>query len=107
MKSSRRFRHSSTTTTTTKTVPYTFRNDHSALGSDSKITQIPIQPGTEVEQSSSKPIPITVHLRPSESTAAVKIQACYRSHLIRPLVRKISAVNSEANYWQRIIQRQA
>ncbi|KAL3820793.1 hypothetical protein ACJIZ3_006698 [Penstemon smallii] len=95
MKSSRRFRHfssSTTTTTTTKTVPYTFRNDHSS--------------GTEVEQSSSKPIPITVHLRPSESTAAVKIQARYRSHLIRPLVRKISAVNSEANYWQRIIQRQ-
>ncbi|XP_075495303.1 BAG family molecular chaperone regulator 5, mitochondrial-like [Primulina tabacum] len=102
MKSSWRpwlFSSSSATTTV-----YSF-NDHSAPDSDSKITEIPIQ-----IQPTADPIPITVHLPLQfplpESSAAVRIQSAYRSHMIRLLVRKIAAVNSEAKYWQRIIQRQ-
>ncbi|PIN21318.1 hypothetical protein CDL12_05980 [Handroanthus impetiginosus] len=103
MKSHRRSRFFSSTATT---VVYTFQNDHSAPELDSKITEIPIDSAPD-EQPPSKPIPITVHLPANhESSAAVKIQSAYRSHVVRSLVRKISNVNSEANYWQRFIQRQ-
>ncbi|KAF8391634.1 hypothetical protein HHK36_023940 [Tetracentron sinense] len=101
MKSSRRARFFSSTTTT---VSFIGRNDQNALPSEGKITEIP------VESSSETPVPITVHLpnslRPPESAAAVKIQSAYRSHRIRTLVKKISAVNSEADRLQRLIQRQ-
>ncbi|KAG8385813.1 hypothetical protein BUALT_Bualt03G0084300 [Buddleja alternifolia] len=83
MKSSRRPRSSSTTTTVA------YRNDHSAPGSGSKITEIPIQSVPE-EQSPSKSVPITVHLpgqsqSREQSYAAVKIQSAYRSHMVRTL----------------------
>lgn len=48
-----------------------------------------------------KPQPI-----PTQPAAAVKIQSAYRSHFIRTLVKKISAVNSEATGLERLIQRQ-
>ncbi|KAK4398869.1 BAG family molecular chaperone regulator 5, mitochondrial [Sesamum angolense] len=105
MKSSRRSRIFPTATA----VVYTFQNDHPVAEPDHKITEIPIQTAPD-EQPPSKPVPITVHLpsRPQfgESVAAVKIQSVYRAHVVRTLVRKISAVNSEANYWQKLIQRQ-
>ncbi|KAL7088565.1 hypothetical protein ACP275_13G135100 [Erythranthe tilingii] len=101
MKSSYRPRFFSSTATT---VVYSFHNDHSAPEPAPKITEIPISSATD-EQS----IPITVpaaHPQSRELSAAVRIQSAYRSHVVRLLVGKISAVNSEANYWQRIIQRQ-
>lgn len=113
MKSSRRpriFSSAATAAAAATTVLYTFQNDHSASEPNSKITEIPIVSAPD-GQPTSKPIPITVHLpaqpQSRESSATVKIQSAYRSHVVRTLVRKISAVNSEANYWQRIIQRQA
>ncbi|KAK9935911.1 hypothetical protein M0R45_012784 [Rubus argutus] len=72
-------------TTTTTTVTYTLRND---------------QPGPPA----STPIPITVHA--PQSTAAVKIQSAYRTHLIRTHYKTIAAVHSEADEFQRVIQRQ-
>ncbi|XP_057765005.1 BAG family molecular chaperone regulator 5, mitochondrial [Salvia miltiorrhiza] len=100
MKSSRRHRFSSSAAATT--VVYTFQNDSSAP----ELDGIPIASARPTSQ----PIPITVHLpaHPQflESSAAAKIQAAYRSHVVRALVRKISAVNSEANHWQKLIQRQ-
>ncbi|XP_073279615.1 BAG family molecular chaperone regulator 5, mitochondrial-like [Primulina huaijiensis] len=96
MKSSRRpwFFSSSSATATVCSF-----NDHSASESD------PIQ-----TQPASEPIPVTVHIPLKsplpESSAAVRIQSAYRSHMVRTLVRKIAAVDSEAKYWQRIIQRQ-
>ncbi|KAM1077431.1 hypothetical protein ACFX13_025339 [Malus domestica] len=60
-------------------------------------TEIPIQ-------SSNAPIPITLHL--PQSTAAIKIQSAYRAHLIRTHFKTIAAVHSEADEFQRLIQRQ-
>lgn len=101
--SSRRSRRFSSISTTT-TVQY---NEHSVP--NPIVTEIPISSGPDVERSPS--VPVKVHLkqqpRSPEPLAAVKIQSAYRSHVVRALVRKIAAVNSEANYWQRIIQRQA
>ncbi|XP_059309375.1 BAG family molecular chaperone regulator 5, mitochondrial [Lycium ferocissimum] len=83
MKSSSRNSFSSATTVT-----YFSENDKSTP----KVIQIPIQ---------SPPVD-----EPAKNNAAIKIQSAYRSHIIRTLVKKISAVNSEANYLQRLIQRQ-
>ncbi|KAL2244990.1 BAG family molecular chaperone regulator 5, mitochondrial [Sesamum indicum] len=109
MKSSRKSRFFSSATATATAVVYTFQNDHAVPEPDHKITEIPIQTAPD-EQPPSKPVPITIHLpsRPQsgESVAAVKIQSAYKAHVVRTLVRKISAVNSEANYWQKLIQRQ-
>ncbi|RXH67467.1 hypothetical protein DVH24_027614 [Malus domestica] len=60
-------------------------------------TEIPIQ-------SSNAPIPITLHL--PQSTAAIKIQSAYRAHLICTHFKTIAAVHSEADEFQRLIQRQ-
>lgn len=62
----------------TTTVTYTLRND--------------------------QPAPITVHA--PQSTAAVKIQSAYRTHLIRTHYKTIAAVHSEADEFQCVIQRQ-
>ncbi|XP_047942170.1 BAG family molecular chaperone regulator 5, mitochondrial [Salvia hispanica] len=105
MKSSSRTHRffSSTAAATATTVVYSTKNDSSAPEPDSTITGIPIAPS----QPTSQPIPITVHLPPHpQSAAAVKIQAAFRSHVVRSLVRKISAINYEANHWQKLIQRQ-
>ncbi|XP_060185465.1 BAG family molecular chaperone regulator 5, mitochondrial [Lycium barbarum] len=83
MKSSSRNSFSSATTVT-----YFSENDKSTP----KVIQIPIQ---------SPPVN-----EPAKNNAAIKIQSAYRSHIIRTLVKKISAVDSEANYLQRLIQRQ-
>ncbi|KAL2483930.1 BAG family molecular chaperone regulator 5 [Forsythia ovata] len=87
--------------TTTSTILYT---DHSAPNAHTKVIEIPIQSPSD-ERPPSIPIPIAQsHSR--ESSAAVKIQSVYRSHMVRNLVKKIATVNSEASYWQRLIQRQ-
>ncbi|KAK1307168.1 hypothetical protein QJS10_CPA10g01904 [Acorus calamus] len=62
----------------------------------------------------SKPIPIdipnsspvSIPVALPRSTTAIKIQATYRSHLTRSLVRRISAVDSEATRLERLIQSQ-
>ncbi|KAF3637979.1 hypothetical protein FXO37_24589 [Capsicum annuum] len=63
---------------------------------------------TEGVQSGPKIIQIPVQSAPEDGdhNAAVKIQSIYRSYVVRNLVKKISAVNSEANFLQRLIQRQ-
>ncbi|XP_059624740.1 BAG family molecular chaperone regulator 5, mitochondrial [Cornus florida] len=106
MYSSRKIRFFSTSSST---VTYTFQNDHSAPQTKTnKTTEIPI-----IDSSTESPaIPITVHLSTSQSqssasaAAAVKIQSAYRSYIVRALVKKISAVNSEANRLERLLQRQ-
>ncbi|XP_055801173.1 BAG family molecular chaperone regulator 5, mitochondrial-like [Solanum dulcamara] len=65
----------------------------------------------ENDQSTPKIIQIPIQSPPGNNElrigkAAVKIQSAYRSYVVRNLVKKISAVNSEANYLQRLIQRQ-
>ncbi|PQQ21174.1 BAG family molecular chaperone regulator 5 mitochondrial [Prunus yedoensis var. nudiflora] len=90
---SRRLSFSSSFSSTT-TVTYTLHNDQPAPPTS---TEIPIQ-------SSATPIPITVHV--PQSTAAIKIQSAYRAHLIRSLYKTIAAVHSEADEFQRLIQRQ-
>uniref|UniRef100_A0A5B7BIB9 BAG domain-containing protein n=1 Tax=Davidia involucrata TaxID=16924 RepID=A0A5B7BIB9_DAVIN len=99
MKSSNKTRFFSSSTTT---VTYTFQNDHSTPQPQTKTTEIPI------ESSEDPTVPITVHLPTSQSqtSAAVKIQSAYRSYIVRTLVKKISAVNTEANRLERLIQRQ-
>ena len=94
MKRSHRRRLTFSSSSPTATVTYTLRNDQPAPLTS---TQIPIQ-------SSEAPIPITVHL--PQSTAAVKIQSAYRSHLIRNHYKTIAAIHSEADEFQRLIQRQ-
>uniref|UniRef100_A0A803M1N6 BAG domain-containing protein n=2 Tax=Chenopodium quinoa TaxID=63459 RepID=A0A803M1N6_CHEQI len=80
----------------TSTVTYTFRNDNSTLP---KSTEIPIKPPA------SPPIPITVHFH-DHSAAASKIQAAYRSYVVRALLKKIKAVEAEVDRLERVIQRQ-
>ncbi|KAJ4704025.1 BAG family molecular chaperone regulator 5, mitochondrial-like [Melia azedarach] len=70
----------------TATVTYAFRNDHIAT---EPTTEVPIQSSSQLQ-----------------SQAAAKIQAAYKAHVIRSLYKKISSVNSEANHFQRLIQRQ-
>ncbi|KAK6917832.1 BAG domain [Dillenia turbinata] len=95
MKANRKTRVFSSSSSTTTVTYTTHSNDQP------KTTEIPIT------SSETPPQPITVHLPLSlQSSAATKIQAAYRSHLIRTLFRKISAVNSEANSLERTIQRQ-
>ncbi|CAI9755095.1 unnamed protein product [Fraxinus pennsylvanica] len=84
--------------TTTSTVFYT---DNSAPNAHTKVVEIPIQPPSD-EPPPSIPIPIAQ----PQSSAAVKIQSAYRSHRVRNLVKTIAAVNSEADYWERLIQQQ-
>ncbi|KAF7113719.1 hypothetical protein RHSIM_RhsimUnG0109500 [Rhododendron simsii] len=79
--SSRRARSSSSFTTS---VTHASPNVHSTPHPQPKHHPIPTQP----------------------AAAAVKIQSAYRSHFIRTLVKKISAVNSEATRLERLIQRQ-
>ncbi|KAI7999394.1 hypothetical protein LOK49_LG09G01422 [Camellia lanceoleosa] len=90
MKSSRKTRFFSSCTTTT-TVTYTFQNDHPNPQPQTLTTEIPLQSSTSAA---------------AATAAAVKIQSAYRSYIIRTLVKKISAVNSEATNLERLIQRQ-
>lgn len=91
MKTSRRASFYSSSPTT---VTYTFHNDHSTPPPKPNSTEIPIQFS-----------PKTAQLR-SQSNSATKIQAAYRAYVIRTLYKKISAVSSEADHLQRLIQRQ-
>ncbi|CAN4089986.1 unnamed protein product [Withania somnifera] len=97
MKSSRRFSYYSSVGAGAgvATVTCFAENDLSTP----KIIQIPIQSPPENNAELPNPLAPT-------GKAAVKIQSAYRSHVVRNLVKKISAVNSEANYLQRLIQRQ-
>lgn len=108
MKSSRRAQFSSSSVSSTSTVTYTFLNEHSnSPKSQSKTTsEIPIH--SPSDDPSLAPTPIVVHLpiKKPEDSAALRIQSAYRSYIVRTLVKKISAVNSETSYWERLIQRQ-
>ncbi|MCD7447612.1 hypothetical protein HAX54_032230 [Datura stramonium] len=70
-----------------------------------KIIQIPIQSPPENEPAKTSNL-TGFRSQKGGDDAAVKIQSAYRSYIVRNLVKKISAVNSEANYLQRLIQRQ-
>eukprot|EP00262_Sarcandra_glabra_P007630 TRINITY_DN2051_c0_g1_i1.p1 TRINITY_DN2051_c0_g1~~TRINITY_DN2051_c0_g1_i1.p1 ORF type:complete len:197 (+),score=23.01 TRINITY_DN2051_c0_g1_i1:265-855(+) len=80
----------STTVTTTTAFLYIGKNYQNAPPGDVKTIEVSIQ----------FPAPV------SESDAAVKIQSAYRSHRVRTLVRKIWAVKSEADRFERLIQQQ-
>ncbi|KAK4371564.1 hypothetical protein RND71_011039 [Anisodus tanguticus] len=99
MKSSSRRKsfYSSATDVGGATVTCFTENDQSTP----KVIEIPIQSPPEKTS-----IPTGLGSKKGENNAAVKIQSAYRSHIVRNLVKKISAVNSEANYLQRLIQRQ-
>ncbi|KAM2933109.1 hypothetical protein FF1_041104 [Malus domestica] len=73
---------------------------------DETLSQLQTPPATtEIPiQSSNAPIPITLHL--PQSTAAIKIQSAYRAHLICTHFKTIAVVHSEADEFQRLIQRQ-
>uniref|UniRef100_A0A2N9IWA5 BAG domain-containing protein n=1 Tax=Fagus sylvatica TaxID=28930 RepID=A0A2N9IWA5_FAGSY len=84
MKPSRKSTFFSTSSTT---VTYTFHNDHSSPPPNSTETAQAQQP----------------HI---QTKSATKIQSTYRAHMIRTLYKKISAVSSEADQLQRLIQLQ-
>lgn len=103
---------------------YTYPNEHSAPDPLIKITEIPIKSASGGDDHEPPPppgpppsseVPISAHpasatatesLSRENTAAVVKIQSAYRSYMVRTLVKKMSAVNSEANYWERLIQRQ-
>ncbi|XP_047313432.1 BAG family molecular chaperone regulator 5, mitochondrial-like [Impatiens glandulifera] len=91
MRNSRRPRFSSSSSTTYTTTFYE-GHDYAPPQSNSKTTEIPISHTLPASQ--------------EPSAAATKIQASYRSHVVRSLVRKISAINSEANRLETLIQLQ-
>ncbi|XP_042479055.1 BAG family molecular chaperone regulator 5, mitochondrial [Macadamia integrifolia] len=103
MKSSQKSRFFSSSNSSYTSVTYTIINnedDQNAPPSPVKTVEIPIE----------IPVPIDVHRptspRPPESAAAVKIQSAYRAHIVRTLIKRIRAVNSEADRLQKLIQRQ-
>ncbi|KAJ6316980.1 hypothetical protein OIU78_020131 [Salix suchowensis] len=61
-----------------------------------RTTEIPIRP----------PSPKSTAQSSTATSAATRIQSCYRTHMIRTLYRKIAAVSSEADQLQNQIQRQ-
>ncbi|KAJ4975872.1 hypothetical protein NE237_000978 [Protea cynaroides] len=67
---------------------------------EAKTTEVPIK-------SNSQKITAPINLRPPEFAAAMKIQSAYRVHLVRKLVKRIKAVNSETDRLERLIQQQA
>ncbi|KAJ6300835.1 hypothetical protein OIU76_021604 [Salix suchowensis] len=77
----------------TATVTYSFHNDHA---NPTRTTEIPIRP----------PSPKSTAQSSTATSAATRIQSCYRTHMIRTLYRKIAAVSSEADQLQKQIQRQ-
>ncbi|KAL9373398.1 hypothetical protein Peur_033018 [Populus x canadensis] len=77
----------------TTTVTYSFHNDHTT---PTQTIEIPIKP----------PSPKSTTQSSTATSAATKIQSCYRTHMIRTLYKKISAVSSEADQLQNQIQRQ-
>ncbi|KAF9664433.1 hypothetical protein SADUNF_Sadunf16G0018400 [Salix dunnii] len=77
----------------TATITYSFHNDHST---PTRTTEIPITP----------PSPKSTAQSSTATSAATRIQSCYRTHMIRTLYKKISAVSSEADQLQNQIQRQ-
>lgn len=86
---------------------------YSSVGSDTSAVAATatVSYFAESDQTTPKIIQIPIQSPPEKNElptgkAAVKIQSAYRSYVIRKLVKKISAVNSEANYLQRLIQRQ-
>ncbi|OVA10070.1 IQ motif [Macleaya cordata] len=88
---------------------YTNINDQNTPESEPQTTQIPIQTSEQTL------IPIPVHVPPpssppplhsDKSASVVKIQSAYRSHLVRSMIRKISAVKFEADRLESLIQRQ-
>ncbi|XP_043690778.1 BAG family molecular chaperone regulator 5, mitochondrial isoform X2 [Telopea speciosissima] len=106
MKSSQKSRFFSTSSYAS--VTYTIINkkdDQNTPPSQVKTAEIPVECFSD-----EVPVPIDVHLpaslQPSESSAAVKIQSAYRAHMIRTLVKRIRAVNKEADRLQKLIQRQ-
>ncbi|KAM1714162.1 hypothetical protein ACFX12_024811 [Malus domestica] len=87
--------------------PFSLTQIHQGLAKDDETFSQLQTPPTTTEipiQSSNAPIPITLHL--PQSTAAIKIQSAYRAHLIRTHFKTIAAVHSEADEFQRLIQRQ-
>nr|XP_028964579.1 BAG family molecular chaperone regulator 5, mitochondrial-like [Malus domestica] len=87
--------------------PFSLTQIHQGLAKDDEtLSQLQTPPATtEIPiQSSNALIPITLHL--PQSTAAIKIQSAYRAHLIRTHFKTIVAVHSEADEFQRLIQRQ-
>ncbi|XVF27994.1 hypothetical protein REPUB_Repub14bG0157500 [Reevesia pubescens] len=97
MKSSRQFSNFGYASSTT--VTFTFHSDHS----DSPPPP-PQDQSKEIPIDAPTPVPITVHL--PQDVAASKIQSAYRARVVRNLYKQISAVNSEANRLQHLIQRQ-
>ncbi|KAK9681444.1 hypothetical protein RND81_10G002500 [Saponaria officinalis] len=85
MKSTRRPRYS--TSSLSSTVTYKFTNDNSTPPKTTKV-------------------PITVHFHDHSTAAAAKIQAAYRAHTVRHLLRKIWAVEAETDNLEQLIQRQ-
>ncbi|CAI9086897.1 OLC1v1020820C1 [Oldenlandia corymbosa var. corymbosa] len=115
--SSRQGRGRCSFSTTATLTSYKFQNEHSTAESTVKTIRIPVTSPTATasggvdDHASSPPPPPQQQspLPPSFSrgkTAALRIQSAYRSYVVRRLVKKMSAVNSEANNWQRLIQRQ-
>ncbi|RAL44870.1 hypothetical protein DM860_003629 [Cuscuta australis] len=84
----------------------TFRNEHSAPRSERNSFRVPIQSPSDDDQEQERTTAATTASN-EIAAAAVKIQSAYRSHVVRMLVRKISAVYHEAAYLQCVIQRQA
>ncbi|XP_057960728.1 BAG family molecular chaperone regulator 5, mitochondrial [Malania oleifera] len=84
------------------TVTYSYQNGPCLPQSEPQITEIPID-----SPSGDAPVTVAVHLPTSLChSAAAKIQSAYRSHVVRALVRKIAAADSEATRLERLIQRQ-
>ncbi|XP_073010886.1 BAG family molecular chaperone regulator 5, mitochondrial-like [Typha latifolia] len=81
---------------------YSTSNDQTNTPNHHDPIRIPIESPTDETLTS---IPIRFP-SPDPADAAVKIQSAFRGHLTRSLVGKIRAVDSEAERFERLIQRQ-
>ncbi|KAL6007238.1 hypothetical protein ACLOJK_032734 [Asimina triloba] len=83
------------------TVHYASANDENTPRRET--VQIPIDDASHSETSIQIPVRLPQSL---QSAAAARIQAAYRSRRVRALVREISAVNSEADRYERLLRQQ-
>ncbi|KAG9146395.1 hypothetical protein Leryth_020130 [Lithospermum erythrorhizon] len=78
------------------TITHTFQNEQLPNFPKSNSTQTPIH----------SKVTDQIQFQEPQTYAALKIQAAFRAYQVRNLVNKIRLVHSEADYWERIIQRQ-
>lgn len=87
---------------TSSAAAYLYYFDHrGGVAPPPSVTVVPVE-----STSPDGAVPITVHFPGAAAAAAVRIQAAYRGHLVRSLVRRVRDADAEAGRFDRLIRMQ-